>query len=276
MGTKRAWLVADGNQAEARIVAWAGPVPSLQTWFREGRDVHLEVTRQIARVVQENKIKLPRDLYARKPWASYTKEDKEERDLSKRTVHGNNYGMGPLKYATVVGLAPKFAEILQSIYFALFPEIKTNYHAWIDSQLAENRTLITPYGFRKVFFGPLGPELSRSGYAFYAQSTIGEWLIRLLNAVCECFEPIIPGVKLWSPSTIAKSGLNVRMQTHDSINIALDDDRDTVDYAVQVVRRVGEEPIIVRGEPLVVPVDFKIGPNLKDLKSVEEYYATPK
>src|SRR5947208_13251142 len=127
--TNRVWIVGDYNQAEARVVAWRGPVPRLKQWFIEGKDIHNEVTRQIAKVVQENKLTLPNGLFASKNWNEYGKGDTERDEVGKRCVHANNYGMGKDKFALITGLPAKYAEIVQTIYFTLFPEVKRSYQA---------------------------------------------------------------------------------------------------------------------------------------------------
>lgn len=257
------WLSADGSQAEARVVAWAGPVPSLRSWFSNREDVHLNVARQIARIVQENKLVLPRRLFMSKPWNEYTKEDKSERQVAKTTVHANNYGLGKIHYSTLTGLPVKFAQILQEIYFSLFPEIKTGYQAWIDSLIRESRTIVTPFGRRRVFYDVIGPELSRAAYAFYPQSTVGDWLTNMITRLCECFsEPS----GLLTPQRIRLCGLGVQLNVHDQVLIAVPNQEEDILYAARQAKSIGEEPINIRGSDMVIPVDIKTGPNWGELK----------
>jgi DNA polymerase-1 len=130
----RVWVFGDLSQAEARVVAWAGPVASLKQLFAAGEDVHSTVARNIARVVQEHKIKLPGHLFQTKLWSSYGQGD-PERQIAKTTVHASNYGMGCDKFGRVTGLPEKHAKELQEIYFYLYPEIRTKYQAKITQQL---------------------------------------------------------------------------------------------------------------------------------------------
>src|SRR5215510_11996483 len=111
----RTWLFGDYNQAESRVVAWRGPVPKLKKWYQEGQDVHLHVTKLIARVIQESKLKIPNDLFTRKAWDAFTKAD-EEREQAKRIVHGYNYEIGKHKMSLTLNVSEKITELLMHIY----------------------------------------------------------------------------------------------------------------------------------------------------------------
>src|SRR5262245_4744870 len=139
MLAQRTWLFADYNQAESRVVAWRGPVPKLKQWYLDGEDVHLHVTKLIAKVIQENKLKTPNNLFHGKYYDTFIKGD-EEREQCKRIVHGGNYGVQEDKVALILGVSVEFARLLLKIYFTLFPEIKTNYQGWIEKQIKTTRT----------------------------------------------------------------------------------------------------------------------------------------
>src|SRR6266576_5404068 len=191
----KVFLFADYSQAEARVVSYAGPVPPMRTWFRDGVDIHLEVAKLIGRAVDEHKLHdvMPRVRHKKtkelvrlwhKPWSDLNADD-VERDISKQTVHGNNYDMGPKKFAIVTGLPEKIASIVQSIYHGLFPQIRENYHTWIKDQLRCDTTITNPWGWRRTFYDIYGPELERAAYAWYPQSTIGLLNIQTLDRCCE-------------------------------------------------------------------------------------------
>jgi len=297
----RVWLVADYKQAEVMVVAWAGPVPSLKGMFQKGEDVHLVVCQRTAKYIQDNNIRMPEVLmmlpdgrsakrrpFMEKPWDQFTADD-PERYTSKRTVHANNYGLGKTKFAIITSLPVEVAGTVQEIYFILFPEVKTNYHAWIDSLLnSPKRTIVVPQGFRRVFYDAPGPELSRAGYAFYPQTTVGLKLVETLTNVCECFvrerlvspTPWIDSTfggyaTIMHPEALRNEGLNVRLQMHDSLAIALDDDPSKIREAATIIKQYGETPLTIRNQEdildeLVIPMDFKVGPTLKERQSFEE------
>jgi DNA polymerase I-like protein with 3'-5' exonuclease and polymerase domains len=255
----KTWVFADYSQAEPRVVAWAGPVPKLQEWFRSGEDVHTNVTRMLARAVQERQLHLPGELFWRKPWSEYTKSD-PERQVGKNTVNANNYGMGKRRFSVVTGLPERYADIVQGIYFALFPEIRTGYHKFIDRQLPR---ITIPQGWPIHFMTPIDDDLKRKAYSLYAQSTVGLMITDTLCDVSETF-----GVDMTArvtPEAIASWGYNVDLQIHDAIAVACDEVE--VPAVVKTIRSYGERPITVRGEPLTIPMDFKVGPNWKDLEN---------
>lgn len=264
---KKVWINADYSQAEARVVAWKGPVPALKTWFIEGADVHLNVAKMIARVVQAGKLKLPRNLFTGKPWDSYTADD-PERQLAKNCVHGNNYGLGPVKFGLMTGLPKNAAEMVQNIYFSIFPEIKTGYQAGIRAAIDRDRTIVLPEPlcWKRTFYDIAGDELYRAAYAAYAQSTIGGKLVRLWTRLSHLFEETLPEGQLATPSNIRKMGLDVRLNVHDSVGVVVPNDEVVIEHTCRIIKKLGEEPLIINGESLVIPMDFKVGPNFGDLK----------
>jgi hypothetical protein len=301
MTAPRVWLFADYNQAESRVVAWKGPVPKLKQWYSEGVDVHVYVCRLIARTIQENKIQTPMNvdqpLFKGKHWQDFGRGD-EEREISKRTVHAYNYGMGAGKFAIITGLTEEFATILLKIYSALFPEIRSNYHTWVESCIRKNRTIWMPepVRFRKVFYDIIDDELMRSAYSCYPQCTVASMLNRTIATCCNIFrndvkEELKDQWKAWygeenwskwchlrdkgtrSPNAILWGGMDVRLNVHDAGGISLPDDSDLVQWVIKIWRETAETPIhISETERLVIPVDFKIGKtwgadDLKELKA---------
>lgn len=292
----RIWLFGDYNQAESRVVAWRGPVPKLRQWYTEGKDVHIHVTHLIARVIQENHIQIPNDLFTRKPWAEFVKGD-EEREQSKRIVHGYNYEIGKDKMSIILGVPEALAGLLLEIYGKLFPEIKGNYHTWIREQLKRTRTLWMPepVRFRKVFWDQITDDVYRQAYASYAQLTVGAMLNRTLARCARVFKEdhdeklkdqwcMWYGTENWddwrrlrdsglaSPQAILWGGMDIRLNIHDAGGISVPNDPSLVQWAAMQWRAFGQETIwIEKDRPLVIPVDFKTGKtwgseDLKDYK----------
>lgn len=277
MGSK-VWLFADGAQAEARAVAWYGPVPALKSWFQRGDDVHLNVTKMIAEYIQKNDIDMPTitlldgskvHLFWSKPYDQLTAEN-YERQVAKTTVHANNYKMGARKFALVTGLPEAHAKAVQETYFRVLPEVRTGYHALIDSELRRSRTIAIPYGWRRQFFGLLDDDTSRAAYSFLAQSTVGVWMTRLWNDACEVFGRAST-LNVTTPEAIRSCGLGVALQVHDALGLVVDNDPETIYWTAKKIKEMAEKPIPLpysRGE-LVIPVDFEMGPTWGDLKKVK-------
>ena len=254
--TDKVWIFGDYSQAETRVVAWAGPVPSLKTWFKNKEDVHLNVAKVIAKVIQENKVIMPGSLF-KKSWESLTKSD-EEREKGKQTGHAGNYGLGYDKAALYLAIPPQYAKIILNIYHEMFPEIKGGYQKWIDECLP-TIVLPEPFNWPHSFYDRPSPERSRVAYASYAQGTIGLLLVRTLVRCCEIFSRELPEATVMTPNVIRSQGLDVQLQVHDSIGISVPNDREVIQYTCQLVRKEAEYPLIIKGEPLIIPMDFKVG-----------------
>lgn len=265
MKHKKVFVFGDYSQAEARIVAWRGPVPLLKQWFKDGKDVHLETARLIGTEVHRSKLQLPDNLFIRKLPGDYTRDD-PERDKSKTTVYGNNYGQGVARFALEVGMPEMYARLLQTIYHQQFPEIRTNYQAGIQNQLRKDRTLRTPFGGRIIFYGRLDDDTFRSAYSWYPSNIVGALTTRWFNSVSNCFNKQKEFKTTVSPKWIKARGLDIRFQVHDSLGIVCPDDRESIEYAIKIMKREGEQPVVINGEELIIPVDFKVGYRWGELK----------
>jgi DNA polymerase I-like protein with 3'-5' exonuclease and polymerase domains len=97
----------------------------------------------------------------------------------------------------------------------------------------------------------MNQNLFRSAVAFVPQSTVGEMLqlaIQRIHTELDYFEPL----------------LNV----HDEVvgQCAPED----LPRAIKDVRRAMTIPLEINGRELVIPCDFKTGPNWGEMKEVEE------
>jgi hypothetical protein len=311
----RIWLTGDYNQAESRVVAWRGPVPKLKQWYKEGQDVHLNTTKLIARVIQQSGIKMPErngvKLFTRFAWDApcispdhvgclHYKKGDEEREQTKRIIHGGNYDVGIKKTALILGCSEEIAAMLLKIYFAINPEIKGNYHVWIQNEVKRTRTLRTPppVEFPAVIWDILNNDTYRACYARYPQSTVGALTVRNIRLCSRIFleddsEEFRDqwctwyGMENWNkwrilrvrnirtPEFIRWSGFDIRLNGHDSASISIPNDPDLLSWAARYYRKIGEVPIeITKEDPLIIPIDFKVGSTLagadmKDFKLKE-------
>ena len=250
----RLWMFADGSQAEARVVAWAGPVPSLKEWFQSGEDVHTNVAQLIAAAVQDSKIDLPGGMFRGKHWRDYGPED-EERQIAKTTVHANNYGMGPEQFSFVTKIPEKYAVQIQGIYFDLFPEIKSNYQFSIEQALI-NRILKNPYGRERRFYGRIDEKTKREAYAWYASSTVGDWLSLWFTDLCEKGWDVL--LQLHDASGVSVGPVPKEWHAILGLNGTVPDEGDLERLARDILH-YSSQPIIIHGEQLIIPVDFKVG-----------------
>lgn len=222
----KVFLNADLSQAEARVVAWLANEEALIKIFMDGGDVHREVAAWI-----------------------FSKDAKQvtsyEREKAKRTVHAANYGIGPRKFASVVGCEYNEAVSLINRYFQVFPNIKMLQNRVVVG-LKTSRTMTTPLGRKRIFFGRWGDELFREAYAFVPQSTVGE----LAN---------IGMVKVWSEVRARKLDAQIMLLVHD--NIVIQCRPESVEEMKSILKECMEIPIIINGRSLTIPIGIKEGGN---------------
>lgn len=296
----RVWLFGDYNQAESRVVAWLTPIPKLKQWYEEGVDVHGKVCNLVAAVIQKQNVPMPTNpetghqLFKGKVAGNFGKGD-EEREISKRQVHGSNYEMGIDKLALTMGVSEEVAKILYAIYHTLFPEVKQGYHKLVRSWIDSSRTIWTPepVRFRKIYYGKIDDALYRSAYSAYPQITVGAMLNRTLGICAKIFlhderEALrdqwcawygsenwdtwrsLRDKKMRTPQAIRWSGMDIRLNVHDAGGLSIPNDPDLIRWAATEWRRVGQEPIIISPtNHLVIPIDFKTGPTWGDQKDLK-------
>ncbi|WP_417436440.1 DNA polymerase [Idiomarina abyssalis] len=96
------------------------------------------------------------------------------RDMSKRGGHGTNYYGKPAQMAKNLNVSPVLMTNFQESYFSAFPGIP-EYHEWVIRTLQTTRTLINPFGRKRIFFGrPSDDSTIREAIAYMPQSSIGD------------------------------------------------------------------------------------------------------
>lgn len=285
---KYTWLLADYSQAEVRIAAWAGPIPKMKEWFKNDEDIHINVAKLIGQVVERHKVKIPPvsvgqpPPWGRKPWQELDSEDPLdhdiERDLSKRTVHANTNGMHRERFARITKLPLLTAGVVQDLYHSIFPEIRGNYHKWIvDTTIQNGGTLVNPWEWPRTFYkvnpltGQYDEDEKRVMYAWYPQSTIGMMTIRFIANCCEVFKKD-RHIKIYTPEEIRSMGLDTKLQVHDLVGASVPDDDAVVAEVARTMKTCGEVELVIKGDPITVPMDFKRGHSWGDAKT----YRIPK
>lgn len=233
------FIYPDFKQAEAWLVAYLARCEGLIELLNDPtRDVHYENASRIYN----------------KPVAQVTEE---ERYLAKRVVHASNYGMGPDKLvmlvaqeteATGIRISFKQAKELMEKYFMIYPEIKTVFWRGVEQEVQYSRTLSTPLGQKRAFFGRWNDELLRDAYSWIPQATVGHLG---LEATANIYE----NVQLGRPELGAEFLLNV----HDSVLVQCNEEHfEATADAVLANMRI---PITVYGREFIIPTDCKIGKN---------------
>ena len=222
---------ADLSQAEARIVAYLAGETRMQRLFESGGDVHTKNACNIFGVTQD-------------------KVKKSQRQIAKALVHGANYGIGHVRFSKIVGQPEGRARELLNQYHSLYPCLQL-WHAKIRDQIGKTRTLTTPFGRKRMFFGRWSEDLVREAIAYVPQSTVGD----LLNlGIIRCWNALPPE---W----------DMLMQNHDSVVVQLP--KDTPDMHIwKFFKHYFEIPIEVNGTRCMVPMDIQIGKNWGEMEDM--------
>lgn len=158
----------DLAQADARVVAWDAPEPTLIEFFRTGRDIHRFVASQP-------------ELFS----CASEAVTHDQRQLGKKVGHAANYGVSAptlvessLKEMGLVLSETKAQQMLQG-YYRTFPGIK-RWHARIRDELSRTRCLRAPTGYTRAFMGRFDDSMLREAYAHLPQHLVAHAINSLI------------------------------------------------------------------------------------------------
>lgn len=224
------WMKIDLSQAEARVVAALANDEKMLEVFSEGKDIH----------------RLTAAWIFQKPYDEVTPS---ERDFSKTHVHALNYRESAFGFCKRAGLPRRDGDRLIRRYFEAFPGLP-RWHQWIEQELKRSRTLSTPFGRKRTFFGRLDDSTLRSATAYIPQSTVGDWLnfalIDLENSpVCDML-------------------LNV----HDEVDLQFE--YSCLGRVLEEVEKAFDITITIErtGVEFTIPYEVEIGPNWGQVKEI--------
>ena len=200
----------DLSSAEVRVVAWEGEAQRLKEFFRKGGDIHQMVADELG----------------------------VSRQRAKATVHGSNYGMGPILFSEWVGLPVSQGKELQAKYFHLFPGVQKRMQD-VRQRLRRREPYYNPFGRRLVYYGFINAEAERMHYSWFPQSTVGDIIHRTIIEIDQY-------PKLLTPL------LNV----HDSI--VCECKPEDLDIAIDLVKTSMEQAILIHGDELSIPADVEV------------------
>ena len=221
------FVSADLRQAEDRVVAYLiNDVHKLQV-YAEGGDPHAKNASNIFR----------------KPESEVTYE---ERKIGKTLVHAANYGISAKGFAAYIGSSISDAQELLTKYYTAYPGVEL-LQLKVVSQLKKTRTLTTPMGRKRLFFGRLNKETFREAYSYKPQSTVGDITHQALVSL------------YWA----LPEGARVALHIHD--NLVIECGESQVEEVKHVVKNAMEFSITVEDKELTIPIDFKVGKNWDEL-----------
>jgi len=224
-------------QAEARLVAWFSNDVLLKRFLNSGGDIH----KWNASIIYKKKVE---------------EVTKNERYFAKRIVHAFNYGLGPqhlvdlIRAETGETKSRADAEVLRQSYFQGCPMV-LSWHEQIRRVMRSDRTLTTPYGRRRTFYGRGGEDLLRKMIAFLPQSTC----VDHLNTGMIRIERRLP------------KGAELLLQIHDAFLIEFEDSLQ--EEIVKICKDEFSQPIAINGDSLVIPLDLKVGKKWGEMKELK-------
>jgi len=259
------FIVGDLRQAEAMVVAHClkrvGD-PTLYNLFQDKNfDVHT---------------------WAASPIFSCIEDDvtKYQREIGKLSNHSCNYGAGPkvlqkkaLKDG-IKGVDYQFAKRIIETRHEQLPGLR-KWWKDVERKLRTTRIITTCLGRRRIFFGRLDNATFRDGYADEPQSTVGD--------VCNIiFRRLYRTFLSWNnldffPAATSKS-LRERfqpkplIQIHDEVVVCCPKIKELIEYVIKSFYEAANIPLYICGEkeePLVIPIELKIGMNWKDTEEIK-------
>lgn len=238
----------DLSQAEARMVAW---LANIKTWKEQFERARFDGKYDCHRALAAEMFKVP---YDQVPVKDTDANGYTIRYIAKRCRHGLNYRMGPDRLAEVTGLPYDEAVRAYNLYHNLTPELRAWWRS-LEEDVRRTRKLVTPYGRVWRLMERLeSDDQLEAIVAFVPQSTIGD---KNTQVTYQCHED-----DDWPAHATFVEGTRRRMldarillNVHDS-NTAICKVSD-VERVGRIMKKYAESPIIVRGEPLIIPAEIK-------------------
>jgi DNA polymerase-1 len=195
---------------------------------------------------------------------------KAQRDCGKLSNHSGNYGAGPgvlvsqsIKRGVSIngslGIDYALSKTILEKRHKLLPGLK-KWWKQIEDTLRTTRCLTTIFGRKRYFFGRLDESTYRTAYAFEPQSTVGDLCNRIIVALDKRLPPTCRLV----------------LSVHDSIMIEVPDA--LVMQIVELFRECARIPLqyLEGEEPLIIPLDIKIGKKWGELLEVDAWLENAK
>ncbi len=232
------FLGADYSGAEARIVAWRCGDDICKKAFLEGKDIH-KLTASMMFGVREEEV------------------TKELRNIGKRIRHASNYNMSWRKLAELMEISWAEARELLERYHRAYPNVRQVFHLKTQEIIRRTKMLTDAWGLPRIFTGRLDDKAFREAYAFYPQSTCTHTLNKALLELWEWSKPL--------------NWVALQFQIHDEIVLIVKKENDKILEAMERIKKAMliEIPIVDlstdKVEPLVLPIEFKIGLNWGDM-----------
>lgn len=278
--TKGFSLVAvDLSQAESWIVAYLANEPNMKRALQFG-DIHTETAGNALFFSNTGCNHDWKKLIStiKKEWhCSVCQRIVTElmRYVGKRYNHASSYRMEAVRAAEVINKdsdkPPYFTvTIKESKEFSTAWHAYYNLKLWwsdIERQLNETRSLTTPYGRKRIFFGAWGNELFKEATAFVPQATVAAHFngqthpeLGIRGGLKEIYRQLV--------KPYVSDGHKIINQSHDSCILEVPSvvSREIGQACMRLVKR----PLVINGEMFTIPVDGEIGERWGELVKLKE------
>lgn len=243
----------DLSQVEDRIVTYLANVEAKIHAFENGIDVHALTASKIFEKTMEEV------LAEHKEWGQKHQKPGPMRFLGKQSNHAFNYEEGPIQFymsinkkadETGVRITRKQAFMIRERHLTTYPEIEANYWSEIQNQLRRTRTLVNPFGWKRVFHGRLDSNTFRDAYSWIPQSVAP----RIVDTGM---------IEIRNDKTLRKENVRVMLQMHDALLIQMPEDG--AEEIVEICKKHMDIPVPIGEREIHIPVDSKFGKSWGDL-----------
>lgn len=199
---------------------------------------------------------------------------KPQRYTGKRCNHAFAYRMSPQRFVQVFNkdagemglpqISMRDGVSFSNKWIKLYSGIKI-WWSNIEDKLGKTRTLVTPYGRVRTFFGQWGQDLFKKATAFLPQSTVADHF----NGAVQREVGIQGGLLQIYKQIVAPSNGEILLcnQSHDSCILDVPDNRvaEVADHAKMLLLR----PFVVNSVELLIPVSIETGKRWGELSDYQ-------
>lgn len=173
------------------------------------------------------------------------------RQTAKRVAHASHYLLGWKLLSRILSCSANEAKQHKKNYFDLRPKL-SDWHTYINTEVRKTRYIRTCFGRVIQFFGPFFDSMITDAVAAEPQSTSADYLNIAIP-------PIAKVEDVW-----------FHLQVHDSILVSIPDTLTALETIMPFMKETTEREITVNDLTFVIPCDFEIGYNWKELKKVKD------
>ena len=235
--------------AEAMVMAYLTEDELLIDKFEKGENIHIyTATKVIWPELTEDDILADKKELEEKGLHTRTKYF-----MAKKVRHGGNYRLSWKGLQEQLLITAKEAKELLQRFYDRSPRLVA-YHQKVREQLRATRTIVTPFGRKRCFYGRLDDRLLRQALAFVPQETV----TRVINIGLKSF---------YSDVCSRYRDVSAKLQVHDSLLVECPSEM--VSFVASKLKDHLSVPITIHGRTFTLGLDFKVGPNWRDMEDLE-------